>query len=74
MITATYVGDEFTIDKGSIVGTEEITRAYNALSSEPIGPSEGDPDMVMFNRLFETLIDVSLINYVPAELNEDVVY
>lgn len=69
-----YFGDEFTIDQGKINGNHEITVAYDALAQEPIGPSEGDPDLVMFNRMKETLMDVSLLNYVPMKIDPDVVY
>jgi len=75
MIHAKYKGQEFTIDTGEITGAPlNVKRAFLILTNDPPGPSEGDPDFVLFDRLKQQFPDITLIKAVWMELDPDVVY
>lgn len=75
MIQGEYKGTPFKIDTGVLVGgPREIIHAFSLIASDPPGPSEGDPDYVLFQRLQSQFSDIVLIKYVPMKIDPDVVY
>ena len=75
MIKGRYKGKEFEINEGTISGvTSKMKYAFSILLEDFPGPSEGDPDYVLFQRLKQQFPDITLVKYIPMELDPDVVY
>lgn len=66
---------EMTIDQGKIVTTDPyFEQSFNLLVDPVPGPAEGDPDMVYYKRLKKFYPDLSIVKYIPMEIDESVVY
>lgn len=75
MIKGKYKAQEFEINEGTLTrGSQQIRRAFSILLEDFPGPSEGDPDYVLFQRLKQRFPDIILVKYIPMELDPDVVY
>lgn len=75
MIRGRYKGKEFEINEGILTGgTSKIKYAFFPIAADPPGPSEGDPDYVLFQRLKQQFPDIVLVKYIPMELDPNVVY
>jgi hypothetical protein len=75
MIKGTYFGIGFEINNGYI--KTEFTSLPIMFDNyrEPFpSPGEGDPDMVIFERMKEDLQNFELISYTPPVLKEGVAY
>lgn len=75
MIKGKHLAQVFEINEGILTGGSlQIRSAFPAIADDPPGPSEGDPDYVLFERLKVLFPDIILVKYIPMELDPDVVY
>ena len=75
MIKGKYKGKVFEINEGVLKGGGvQIKYVFPSIAADPPGPSEGDPDYVLFERLKSQFSDIILVKYIPMELDPDVVY
>lgn len=74
MIKGIAINEEFEIDNLVIKGSDYIKSVIASFKEPEIGPSEGDPDLALFNRVKDTFKDTELIEYIPMTIDKDVVY
>jgi hypothetical protein len=75
MIQGQYKGKEFEINEGVLTGdSPRLEQAFAFIAEDPPGPSEGDPDYVLFERLKSQFPSITLVKYIPMKLDPDVVY
>ena len=66
---------EMTIDSGNIMTSDEnFENIFKLVSGDVPSPSEGDPDMVYFNRMKKYYPDLKIAKYIPMTIDEDRVY
>lgn len=75
MIKATYFGVPFEINQGTIKTEFSILPIMFENYKEPSpSPGEGDPDMVIFERMKADFPYFELVSYTPPVLKEGVAY
>jgi len=74
MIIGIAFGETFTINDGAIDGDPDITNIYNAIHDPVPDPKDGDPDIVMFDRMKDLFKSIELESYVMMDMNKKVVY